>query len=382
MGLGKQPKTLKRWARTMPFAGRITALLGAALLVVPAPGLANSGEDTCRPEPATPCLETPSAYQEAWEQYAVACVAPHLYSTIPWSYDPVAGDARLYPQEFAYAWAGGSRNLETFLEIRCRYRDAPAKARVGIESYVGFPVPIRNREPGAASTPLPMFVYTLSAVEPQEEGRDVTVTVPTFSAWVQILTQEFSLAFGTAAQRELVARYADLRTTGRQALRKQRDPVWAFREITGCKRSREWQGAPGFPPLDSLAGCSEAYRRARIAAGGAKVQPGGPTTRACFERFAADSGAPRDAVALRALLELCQDASALNTGMGLGYNAMPNPLVCKRWARQSVAEKFTGPEFILPNGTLRPAGLGESWAVVNLEALEDARYDLRGGYCR
>jgi len=68
--------------------------------------------------------------------------------------------------------------------------------------------------------------------------------------------------------------------------------------------------------------------------------------------------------------------------VGLGYNVMPNPLSCKRWAKQTVAEKFTGPEFILPNGTLKPEARGRGWSVVTLEALDDARYDLRRGYCR
>jgi hypothetical protein len=82
------------------------------------------------------------------------------------------------------------------------------------------------------------------------------------------------------------------------------------------------------------------------------------------------------------LLELCKDASALNTGVGLGFNVMPHPLNCSRWSRQTVEDKLTGPEFILPNGTLKPEERGRGWSVVELERLEDARYDLRRGYCR
>jgi len=309
-----------------------------------------------------------------------------LYTTIPWDYQPGAdgepGDTHLYPAEFEFAWAGGHRDLEAFLEIRCRYEEDPAKVRVGIESFVGFPVGIRNDDAGFASAPLPMFVYTLDSVVPDVPGKVIRVTVPTFSAWVHLLAQEFGLTFEVGAQREVVVRYASLAAFARKPPRKQRDPVRAFTDLTGCKRSRDWQRSPGFPPTETLRGCSDAYRTARAAAGGVKVGPGGPRTRECFETFAADSTVPRDAVALRAVLELCQDVSALNTGLGLGYNAMPHPLVCKRWGRQTVAEKFTGPEFILPNGTLRPAEQGTGWAVVNLEPLEDARYDLRPGYCR
>ena len=150
-------------------------------------------ENACAPDPTAHCLETPDAYADAWRRRTVACVAPSLYTTIPWDYQPGVGEAQLYPEEFEYAWAGGHHNLETFLEIRCRYRENPAKIRVAIESYVGFPVPIRNRDPEAASSALPIFVYSLGSVTPDDEGRRVEVTVPSLAAWVHILEQEFGL---------------------------------------------------------------------------------------------------------------------------------------------------------------------------------------------
>lgn len=363
---------------------RTRAVLKLTLVIGLLPSLCLAGgvEKACALDPTAACLETPEAYEDAWQRKTVGCVAPSLYTTIPWDYQEGVGEAQLYPEEFEYAWAGGHHNLETFLEIRCRYREDPAKVRVAIESYVGFPVPIRNWAPEAAASALPIFVYTLGSVTPDDEGRSAEVTVPSLAAWVHILDQEFGLTFGLGAQQEVVTRYASLRAFARRAPLRQRDPVWAFTALTGCKRSPDWRLAPGFPPTESLAGCSDRYRRVRAAAGGVKVGPGGPTTRACFQNFAADASVPRDATALRALLELCQDASALNTGVGLGYNAMPNPLSCKRWARQTVAEKFTGPEFILPNGTLKSEERGRGWSVVTLEALDDARYDLRRGYCR
>ena len=120
---------------------------------------------------------------------------------------------------------------------------------------------------------------------------------------------------------------------------------------------------------------------ARAAAGGEKVGPGGPSTVECFENFMSNYDGVPDAAAFRGLLELCQDANALNTGVGLGYNPMPNPFVCKPWERQTVAERYTGREFIVPNGVLDPAQKGGSWEVVTLEPVADARYDLRSGYC-
>jgi hypothetical protein len=60
---------------------------------------------------------------------------------------------------------------------------------------------------------------------------------------------------------------------------------------------------------------------------------------------------------------------------------MPNPFVCKRWNRQSVTQKYTGREFIVPNGDLDPDEKGVSWEVVTLEPIADARYNFRKGYC-
>ena len=122
------------------------------------PGWAQAGEratDHCVIPASAPCIETPGEYKEYWDNYQVGCVDPSLYVTVPWGYDSpsggTTGDTHLYPSEFALAWANGSTNLEKYLELRCLYEDDPMKARVGIGSYIGFPVPIKNSNPDAAS---------------------------------------------------------------------------------------------------------------------------------------------------------------------------------------------------------------------------------------
>jgi hypothetical protein len=54
---------------------------------------------------------------------------------------------------------------------------------------------------------------------------------------------------------------------------------------------------------------------------------------------------------MRGVLYQCQDVGFLNTGAGLGYNTYANPFVCKPAARQTVPQRYTGREFILPNMT-------------------------------
>lgn len=346
-------------------------------------------EGRCRAVPSDPCIETPSEYRDSWNDYRVACVDSALYGTVPWNYPPTpgggGGDTHLYPEEFAFAWAGGSTNLEKYLELRCRYRDDPIKSRVGIGSYIGFPIPLVNRDRNSADTPIAGFVYTLEALVPDSPPLAEAfpgARVPSFETWFHVLEQAFGLVFDLESQKDVVLAYSSLPVYDPARIRDQVDAVAVFTELTGCQKSRRWKRNPGFPPTADLRGCDENYLRAREAAGGAKVEPGGPTTRECFESFAVNYTGPRDATAFRAILELCQDANALNTGVGLGYNPMPNPFVCKRWRDQTVAEKYTGREYIVPNGRLDPAGQGDTWEVVTLEAVEDARYNLRRGYCR
>jgi len=371
---------------------RLVVSLWIACCLTAWPGWAQAGEgaaDHCVIPASAPCIETPGEYKEYWDNYQVGCVDPSLYVTVPWGYDSpsggTTGDTHLYPSEFALAWANGSTNLEKYLELRCLYEDDPMKARVGIGSYIGFPVPIKNSNPDAASAPISVFVYQLEALQPDAQALAAApphLRVPSFETWFHLLEEALDLRFDLETQKEVVLRYSNIPSFKRVGIRRQVDAVRVFTKLTGCKRSRDWRKHPGFPPTSDLRGCNDSYLRAREAAGNVKVGPGGPTTQECFENFKASFEGSRDAAAFRGVLELCQDANALNTGVGLGYNPMPNPFVCKRWKKQTVADKYTGREYIVPNGALRPEDQGSSWEVVTLEPVADARYNLHAGYCR
>lgn len=85
-------------------------------------------------------------------------------------------------------------------------------------------------------------------------------------------------------------------------------------------------------------------------AGGQAAGPyDGADSSACFAHFQTRYRGDRDASALRGALFQCQDAGFLNTGVGLGHNTYANPFVCRPADRQSVRERYTGREFILPN---------------------------------
>ncbi|GIF63408.1 hypothetical protein Ais01nite_14430 [Asanoa ishikariensis] len=289
---------------------RMLASLCAIVLAV-AGGLAASAPAAAGQR----CISTPSEYRAAWQAKQVRCVAPTLFATVH-----SRGDSFLYPAGFAYAWAGSSDNLEAYLKLRHRYGDEPAKVGVGILSYVGFP--------GLESWPYPMdlAVYTLP--------RGVHAKVPTFAAWYRLV----DLGIPRAALRELERSYARI---GRD-----QDVVDAFEHVTGCRRDDLLAGA--FPSADI--GCDADFLDALTAAGPSPYE--GAESTQCFANFDEQYAGRRNAAALRAVLYQCQDAGFLNTGAGIGYNTYADPLICAPAAAQSVRQRYTGHEFVLPNASL------------------------------
>ena len=88
---------------------------------------------------------------------------------------------------------------------------------------------------------------------------------------------------------------------------------------------------------------------------------------------------PRTAAAIRGVLFQCFDAGFLNTGVGLGYNTYANPMVCKPAAEQSVEQRVTGQEVIVPNTAID--SLPEYVAIpLDIGAPQDRAF-LQRGYC-
>ncbi|SNT64668.1 hypothetical protein SAMN05421812_117180 [Asanoa hainanensis] len=288
------------------------------------------------------CISAPSEYRAAWQARQVRCVAPTLFGTTHGR-----GDSNLYPAGFAYAWAGSSTNLEAYLKLRQRYGDEPAKVGVGILSYVGYP--------GLDTWPYPtdLAVYTLP--------RGVHAKVPTFAQWFRLV----DLGIPRTALRDLERSY-DRLTRGE-------DVVDAFEHVTGCRRDALLGGE--WPSADI--GCDADFLDALAAAGPSPYE--GAQSTQCFANFDERYAGPRNASALRAVLYQCQDAGFLNTGVGIGYNTYAHPLVCAPAAAQSVRQRYTGHEFVLPNTTLDqlPAAVD-----IPLEIGEPGqRPYLHEGYC-
>jgi hypothetical protein len=264
------------------------------------------------------CISTPAEYLTAWNSREVRCVSPSLFGTTH-----TRGDTTIYPSGFWYAWAGSNTNLERFLMLRRAYGDDPPKVGIGILSYVGFP----GLE--GYDSPTDLAVYTLPPA--------TQVQVPSFETWFRVLDQEFGNtgAYPLGAQVDLVLAYSRLRPG--------EDVVGAFQTVTGCRRAALVRGQEPSPRI----GCNRSFLGAIAAAGPSPYTTGESTS--CFQNFASHYRGFRNAAAMRGVLYQCQDVGFLNTGVGLGYNTYANPFVCKPAAEQTVRQRYTGREFIVPN---------------------------------
>ena len=294
------------------------------------------------------CIATPAEYQAAWDGQRVRCVAPTLYGTTS-----AADSTTLYPEGFSFAWAGTNTNLETYLELRKRYAAEPAKVGIGILSYEGFP--------GLADfdSPTNLEVYTL----PQA----VTPVVPSIEGWAGLLDEKFDTpdAFPLKAQVALDEAYSGL---GRN-----QDAVNAFEKVTGCTRSELLVGAE----ISEAMGCKKDFLTAIEAAGDSPYDTG--NTETCLKNFQHNYAGPRTAAAIRGVLFQCFDVGFLNTGVALGYNTYANPMVCKPAAEQSVEQRVTGQEVIVPNTAID--SLPEHVAIpLDIGAPRDRAF-LQKGYC-
>ncbi|MEU6343170.1 hypothetical protein ABZ883_19765 [Streptomyces sp. NPDC046977] len=298
-------------------AGPFAVIGACALVLATAPGALPESRSAGAGAPPG-CIATPAEYKAAWDARQVRCVSPSLFATTH-----ARGSTTLYPPGFRYAWAGSQTNLERYLRLRSLYGNRPEKVGIGILSYVGYP----GLETWSTDTDLE--VYTLPP--------GVRAQVPAFETWFRLLDEEFGDTGAYPLRGQVQLAYGYSRLAPRE------DVVGAFRTVTGCSRSALLKGEE----FSARIGCNRSFLDAIEAAGPSPYDTGDSAS--CFRNFAERYRGPRNAAALRGVLYQCQDAGILNTGVGIGYNTYANPFVCKPAWKQSVPQKYTGREFILPN---------------------------------
>lgn len=336
-------------------------------------------------------ISTPLDFQDAWDNRVSidgADISPSLLATI---YSPEDGlpieQNYLYPKGFYYAWGFSNANLSLFLELNNLYGATdPTKVTVGLAEIAGFP----GLETYSGGN---LAVYTLpnSGVSFQESE----VLVPTIQTWLRILDC-LGYPVPLATSIDLTELYATLSSN--------QDVVDIYSQLSGLDRdillNRNLGYAPTAPsdesawePFNISTQQQEAYKNVIQELGDSpynfstsgEVPEVGEVTLKLFANLPgilAGMDPSKDSdlmvMAVRAALAQGQDASALNTTVGVGYNTYPNPFVCKSLSEQSIQERYTGREFILLNRRLEDC---QEYISLELEADNPDRPYLINGWC-
>ena len=335
-------------------------------------------------EDCTETIDTPKQYADAMKEFRAPpeyCISPELFITA------LQGGSRLYPETFDYAWANSSTNAHRYLQLNERWGqsgDGPTliKMLTGIQSFIGFGVTITDPpnewNPGLQS--MQIAVYTLP--------KKVQAQVPAFENWARIAEIDYGIVVDPALGKLMIEPYT--------TMREDQSVVDVFTNMTGCAGEgvypyRNWpiaydpkvvDGVLYSDPPDS---CLPEVRAAMEAASTCKVGSSlngvscETTSEECFIGFRdryyspkLGNLRPQDGNEellgpLRAALSYCQDANPFNTGVGLGFNTAANPFSRKPWAEQTVSDRYTGREFIVPNLRLKDLG---SHKIVTLPPLD------------
>jgi hypothetical protein len=334
-------------------------------------------------------INTPAQYQHAWDNYLAADVSDissKLFATIHFPEDGLPiGQNYLYPKGFYYAWGFSNSNLALFLELNHRYgKSDPTKVSVGLAEFAGF-TGVESFE-GAN-----LAVYSLRAIDEEQSE----VLVPTVQTWMRVL-DSLGCSVPMTVITALTKEYANL---GRD-----QDAVDIYNQLSGLERNVLLNPSLGYAPVDPSqeeawqafnisTSQQQAYKHVMQKLGrsaysiptSSAVNEVGAVTLELFSKLSRllDTMDPETetwsmAMAVRAALAQGQDASALNTTEGVGYNTYPNPFVCKPRAAQTIQERYTGREFILLNRRLDDC---YQYCSFELQADSTDRPYLINGWC-
>lgn len=276
------------------------------------------------------CISTPSEWWAAFNAGKVRCVSPTLFGVVG------AGDT-LFPNR-SLAFLSGSSNLENFLtiskkvkrEVKCgklTQEEANARLTASFPVIVGFP---RSFIPGFGAP------FTVLSMPPPS----TTAVVP---SWQQL----FSVYEGFGLK-EVPLRVQEHLTL---AYAQGKNPIDSFSSVTGCNAGLVTDLIDGKIENILSANCWGSFYAAIKATGTLGPYSGDPNPQGlqCFQNFekAASNGeVVVNATTVRAVFFICIDASALFSGIGLGFNNVASPLEDGPPTGQG---SYTGREFVCPN---------------------------------
>ncbi|MDG1401001.1 MAG: hypothetical protein P8R45_09690 [Candidatus Binatia bacterium] len=315
-------------------------------------------------------INTPKQYAAAVKEFRAPpefCISPELFTT------SLQGGSRLYPEDFDYAWANSSTNAHRYLELNKRWGqsgDGPTliKMLTAIQSFIGFGITAPSSpddwHPGSQS--MQIAVYTLP--------KKIKAQVPAFENWARIAEIDYDIVVPAELGEMMIEPYTTMRPG--------QSVVDVFTDLTGCDGEgtypyRSWPIVYDMQVRDGVLftipsnTCDPEVRAAMLAGSTCKVGSSNgtvdceTTSEECFigfrDRYYSQrigNLRPQDTLEdllgpLRAAISYCQDANPFNTGVGLGFNTAANPFSRKPWAEQTVSDRYTGREFIVPNLRLK-----------------------------
>lgn len=337
-------------------------------------------------------IHSPTEFKHAWEcrlGMDDVDISPRLLATI-YTPDPKLQKLEenyLYPKGFYYAWGFSNSNLALFLELNKLYGATdPTKVTIGMAAIAGFPN-LKSKSFTGGN----LAIYALPTDDPKCERSQVLV--PTSQTWCRVLDNlGFPAPLSVAI--DLTRRYSRLGS--------RKDVVDLYSKLSGLPRKTltSLGYAPAKPGVakawdafNITSKRQEEYKKVIQALGNSpyaynndEVDEVGAISLASLARLPevlADMDPRKDldlmVMATRAALAQAQDASALCTLEGVGYNTYPNPFVCKPKSQQTIKERYTGREFILLNRRLQEC---QEHTSIKLEVNENKKREyLREGWC-
>jgi len=271
------------------------------------------------------CMTEPEDFKTEWDRLPYIPRDPRCVCSSLWGSIFNCADSKLYGDKAEKAWIFGKADLEQLLWIQKNYGRTGAKVSSAAFVLVGF-------GPPALDDPLDGLCLAVFKLPPPAiaVSHGTLPQIPTWTWWFYTLSLYlFNIPYET--QRLITVAYS---RTGPAT-----NVLDVFQTVTGCDKDSIQAG--GFDD------CNPSALRVKDAL--APYQQQGLKCVKVFFDMPGNRWTLDDPAAVRMMLWQCYDVNPFNTGVGLGWNSYPNPLVCKPPDQQTNSDHYTGEEYVISN---------------------------------
>jgi len=334
----------------------------------------------CKPCTGTDCIDTPEKYKNAWEALSTKgterelpfCVSHKLFAS---SYFDGCGADLLYPDTSQLAWIVSKFDLEQWLYMQYQFGEThPEWVTASVAVIVGFGPPTLDGK--LSNLCLGIFNLPDSPCDAAEEG--IIPYVPSFAWWFSFLATQNIEDFDLPVQKQIILAYSQMGHGGKTNV------LDVFQELTGCSAKLNADGTLEdlIGKAGSDTGCGSGPTQVYTALVEKRQSGTDEAKGGCVQAFLKGQGpktwSVNNAGDVRMMLWLCFDVNPFNTGVGLGWNSYPNPLLCG--TEQTNDEHYTGKEYVILNGPLTNLKNLENITLVDASA-ESNNHVRDNGFC-